>query len=125
MDTNLNESPIQTAPQEDVPPKTGPSVIFSIIAVIAFIFLIIAVNATAIYFGSKKNQASEPISNLLENVGEEEVIEEEVPADTENGEAQPELNPDGTLINTDGQEEAPAEETPAEEAPLEETPPQE
>jgi flagellar basal body-associated protein FliL len=81
MDKAEKDQQTQTS-ESDTPVTSGPAnKIFSILAIVAFVLLIIAVNATTVYFGSKKNKASEPLTNPVteENQGEElENMEESV-----------------------------------------------
>jgi len=70
MDTNMNEPQVITNQSDDVSPKKTPNRIMGVIAVIAFIILVIAVNATAVYFGAKNNSANAPLENPVTMPGD-------------------------------------------------------
>lgn len=97
------DQPINGSQSKDASPKKTPSMVFNLIAIIAFVILIVAVNASAIYFGSKKNKASEPIENPVTAQEELEPTEETVPFEEEAG------TEEAVIEETDTAEEAPAE----------------
>jgi|GEM_PF-4008251 len=65
MDTNINESQVVTNQSDEISPKKSPNRVMGVIGVIAFIVLVITLNVTAFYFGSKKNQAKIPLKNPI------------------------------------------------------------
>ena len=117
MDTNMNEPQVITNQPDDISPKKTPNRVMGVIAVIAFIILVIAVNATAVYFGTKNNSANAPTENPVTQPDETSNIPEEepIPALPEDSGA----NPNAVLDNTIPSENPPLEiapETPANEA---------
>jgi hypothetical protein len=70
MDTNINEPQVVTNQPEEVSPKKSPNRVMGVIGIIAFIILVIAVNATAVYFGAKNNSANAPLENPVTMPGD-------------------------------------------------------
>jgi len=107
MDTDSHEPAIpDSLPVESTPKKTPK--MLTVIAIIAFVFICIAVNATVIYFGSKKSSANAPTENPVtmpgDNTGNIPVGELNTVLPEDMGE-----NPNAVLDNTITSENPPSD----------------